>query len=130
MSRRDGADYGAVVLEGRLRNAIARLNPDLPSEAWDDALAKLTRPAGSNLVTRNREFHRMLANGTTVEYLNELGAIDRPRVRFVDFEEVAANDFLSSESGDLFREPEHPARRLGTVRQRPPALRHRAEKSR
>ena len=29
------ADYGAVVLEGRLRGALDRLNPDLPAEARD-----------------------------------------------------------------------------------------------
>ena len=62
------ADYGSVILEARLRNAIARLNPELPAEAWHDAFTKLTRPAGSNLVTRNREFHRMLVNGVTVEF--------------------------------------------------------------
>jgi len=26
-------DYGAVVLHGRLRSALARLNPDLPEDA-------------------------------------------------------------------------------------------------
>ena len=33
------ADYGAVVLERRLRDALARLNPDLPSEALDGPTA-------------------------------------------------------------------------------------------
>ena len=54
------ADYGAVVLEQRLRDALARLNPDLPFEALDDAYRKLTRPEGSTLEARNRAFHRML----------------------------------------------------------------------
>ena len=39
--------YGSVVLEIRLRDAIAHLNPELPTEAWDDAFIKLTRAAGS-----------------------------------------------------------------------------------
>ena len=38
------ADYGQVVLEGRLRQALARLNPDLPQETLDDACRQLTRP--------------------------------------------------------------------------------------
>ncbi|MCH7885840.1 MAG: hypothetical protein IIC01_11405 [Planctomycetes bacterium] len=38
------ADYGQVVLEQRLRDALARLNPALPAEALDDAFRKLTRP--------------------------------------------------------------------------------------
>ncbi len=33
-------DYGAVVLEGRLRDALARQNPDLPASALDDAFHK------------------------------------------------------------------------------------------
>ncbi len=40
------ADYGQVVLERRLRNAFARLNPGLPIEVLHDAFRKLTRPDG------------------------------------------------------------------------------------
>ena len=36
-SERDG--FGDVVLVGRLREAIQRLNPDLPDEAWEEAFA-------------------------------------------------------------------------------------------
>ena len=48
------ADYGQVVLEGRLRDGLARLNPSLPPSALDDALRKLTRPEGATLEARNR----------------------------------------------------------------------------
>ena len=43
------ADYGTVVLTNRLRSALARLNPELPDEALEDALRRLTRPAGATL---------------------------------------------------------------------------------
>ena len=89
------SDYGSVILETRLRDAIARLNPELPAEAWDDAFTKLTRPAGSNLVTRNREFHRMLVNGVTVEYRSDDGAIRGAQARVLDFDNAAANDLLA-----------------------------------
>ena len=89
------ADYGTVVLEGRLRNAIARLNPGLPSEAWDDAFSKLVRPAGSNLAARNREFHWMLVRGVTVEYRTADGAIRGAQAMVIDFEDTAANDWLA-----------------------------------
>ena len=62
------ADYGQVVLERRLRDALAQLNPDLPAEALDDAFRKLNRPEGTALETRNRAFHRLLVEGVTVEY--------------------------------------------------------------
>ena len=47
-------DYGQVVLAQRLRDALARLNPTLPTEALDDAFRKLTRPEGAELVARRR----------------------------------------------------------------------------
>lgn len=36
-------DYGEVVLAQRLCDALARLNPELPAEALEDAFRKLTR---------------------------------------------------------------------------------------
>jgi len=36
------ADYGAVLLERRLRDALVRLNSELPPEAMEDATRKLT----------------------------------------------------------------------------------------
>jgi len=51
-------DYRQVVLAQRLRDALARLNPVLPSEAPEDAFRRLTRPEGAELVTRNRAVHR------------------------------------------------------------------------
>ena len=47
-------DYSAVVLERRLRDALARLNPALSAEALEDAFRTLTRPEGSTLEARNR----------------------------------------------------------------------------
>ncbi len=61
-------DYGQVVLEQRLRDALARLNPDLPPEALQDAFRKLTRPEGATLEQRNRTVYRMLVDGVMVEY--------------------------------------------------------------
>ena len=43
------SDYSDVVLEYRLRGALDRLNPGLPTAALDDAFRKLTRPEGSTV---------------------------------------------------------------------------------
>ena len=56
-----------MVLERRLRDALARLNSTLPASALEDAFRKLTRPQGSTLEARNRAFHRMLVNGVEIE---------------------------------------------------------------
>ena len=89
------SDYGSVILQSRLRDAIVRLNPELPAKARDDAFTKLTRPTGSNLVTRNREFHRMLVNGVTVEYRAGDGIIRGAQAQVFDFDNAAANDLLA-----------------------------------
>jgi type I restriction enzyme R subunit len=68
-------DYGQVVLAQRLRDALARLNPSLPSEALDEAFRKLTRPEGADLIVRNRALHRLLVDGVTVEYRDADGSI-------------------------------------------------------
>ena len=89
------AGYGAVVLEQRLRDALARLNPDLPLDALDDAFRKLTRPEGSTLEARNRAFHRMLVEGVKVEYRTAAGAIRGDQAAVIDYARPAANDFLA-----------------------------------
>jgi len=59
-------DYGQVVLERRLRHALARLNPGLPAEALDDAFRRLTRADAPTLEGRNHLLHRLLVDGVTV----------------------------------------------------------------
>ena len=88
-------DYGEVVLNGRLRSALAQLNPDLPGDALDDALRRLIHPTGATLEARNREFHRMLVAGVTVEYVDSGGAVRGAQVHVVDFDAPEANDWLA-----------------------------------
>ena len=88
-------DYGQVVLEQRLRDALARLNPSLPDSALDDARRKLTRPEGATLETRNRAFHLMLVNGVAVEYRAGDGSIRGAQARVVSFDDTGANDWLA-----------------------------------
>lgn len=67
-AERSDPNYRDVVLERRLSQALVRLNPDLPSDALEDAFRKLTRTDAPSLVERNRAVHRMLVDGVTVEY--------------------------------------------------------------
>ena len=89
------SDYGEVVFQARLRTALARLNPGLPSDALEDALRRLTRPNAPTLEARNRAFHRMLVDGVTVEYVGADGRIRGAQVLVLDFDESASNDWLA-----------------------------------
>ncbi len=89
------AGYGQVILERRLRDALARLNPSLPASALDDALRKLTQPAGAALEARNHSFHRMLVDGVNVEYRTNEGAIRGEQAQVIDFDHPDSNDWLA-----------------------------------
>lgn len=87
--------FSDVVLIARLRAAIARLNVGIPEEAQEDALRKVLRVATPSLTQTNRAFHKMLRDGVPVEYPRGDGSIAGDHVRLVDFESVAANDWLA-----------------------------------
>jgi len=88
-------DYGQVVLPRRLRDALARLNAELPPEALDEAFRKLTRPESADLVASNRALHRMLVDGVNVEYRRADGTIAGAQARVIDFDDPEANDWLA-----------------------------------
>src|SRR5450759_611002 len=92
-SERDG--FGDVVLVGRLREAIQRLNPDIPNEALEEALRKVLRLGMPSLTQTNRAFHKMLRDGVEVEYARADGTVAGDHVLLVDFETVGANDWLA-----------------------------------
>ncbi|MFO7976581.1 MAG: type I restriction endonuclease subunit R, partial [Candidatus Hydrogenedentota bacterium] len=88
-------DYSDVLLERRLRQALERLNPDLPYEAIDAAVRKVTRLPAPALVGNNHAFHKMLVNGIDVEYRTSDGSVDYDKARMVDFAEPENNDWLA-----------------------------------
>ncbi len=88
-------DYGKVVLEQRLQDALVRLNPALPAEAIKDAFRKLTRPEGPTMELRNRAVHRLLVDGVAVEYRISDGSIRGAQARVIDFDNADNNDWLA-----------------------------------
>jgi type I restriction enzyme R subunit len=87
--------FGEVVLVGRLREAIWRLNAAIPEEAREEALRKVLHVATPALVQTNRAFHRLLCDGVPVEYARPDGSLAGDHVRLVDFANPAANDWLA-----------------------------------
>jgi type I site-specific restriction-modification system R (restriction) subunit len=87
--------FGEAFLPDRLRAALRKLNPKVPSEALDDAYRKTTIPTGPNLIAQNRAFHRMLVDGIAVECRRKDGSIGAEIVRLIDFGDPEANDWLA-----------------------------------
>ncbi len=89
------SSFADVVLIGRLRDAIARLNSVIPSDAREEALRKVLRHDAPSLVGNNRAFHRMLRDGVPVEYRRDDGSIAGDHVRLIDLDNPNANDWLA-----------------------------------
>ena len=87
--------FAGVVLEGRLRAAIYRLNPGMPGEALEEAQRKVLRLATPSLVQTNRAFHDLLRNGVDVEYARPDGSTKHDKVWLLDFADAGANDWLA-----------------------------------
>jgi len=94
-AERTDSNYRDVILEGRLRQALAQLNSKLPPEALEDAYRKLTRTDAPSLLERNRANHRLLVDGVTVEYRRKDGSIAGAQARVIDFDDPDNNDWLA-----------------------------------
>ncbi|MGD1047233.1 MAG: type I restriction endonuclease subunit R [Candidatus Krumholzibacteriaceae bacterium] len=94
-AERNDPNYRDVVLEGRLRQMLARLNPELPTEALKDALREFARIDAPSPLDRNHAIHRMLVDGITVEYRRKNGSIAGTQARVLDFDSPDNNDWLA-----------------------------------
>ena len=87
--------YKEVVLTRRLRDAVARLNPQILADAQKEAIRKMLNPDSPALAQNNRAFHLMLVDGIEVEYRQSDGRIRGERVRLIDFDIPENNDWLA-----------------------------------
>lgn len=97
-----------VVLSRILREKLVELNPDLPDDAYDDALRQIvTTLATQTLLATNREKYELIKDGVQVTFRNKDGERKRQRLRVFDFEVPTNNHFLCVRElwirGDLYR---------------------------
>ena len=77
--------YDDVLLAGRLRKALARLNPSLPAETLEDVLRKVQQAETPSLIEENRRLHRYLIEGVPFEVAREDGSIGGDAARLINF---------------------------------------------
>ena len=87
--------YDQVVLTGRLRAALERLNPHLTPETLDEVRRKVNQAETPSLIEENRRLHRYLIEGVPVEVARDDGSIGGDTARLIDFDDVDANDWLA-----------------------------------
>ena len=92
--REESAGYCDVVLTGRLRRAVARLNPHIPEEAREEALRQVLTPGSPALIENNRRFHDMLTDGVDVSWMSPQGE-QHGKVWLLDTRHPGHNDWLA-----------------------------------
>lgn len=90
--RRSNSD---VILVGRLEAAIARLNPDAPEPARNEALRRVLKGELPSLVEENRRIHKLLTEGVDVEFRNDRGQTAATKIWLIDLDRPDANDWLA-----------------------------------
>jgi type I restriction enzyme, R subunit len=84
-----------VVLVGRLRSAVAGLNPELPPDAVERVVQQVLTTASPHAVEDHADFHRLLVDRVPVEYTDADEAERGARALLVDFQNPERNDFLA-----------------------------------
>lgn len=101
-----------VILADRLKQAALRLNPQIPEEVIDGALARFCDlRSAMSLIAANRELDGLIRDGIPVEYENAQGGKEQERVRLIEFNHSDAqhNDYLAV--SQLWIKAEHGYRR-------------------
>jgi type I restriction enzyme R subunit len=89
------ATRGEVILRPRLEDALTRLNPALPPEAYRAAIEELTRDRSAmTLAHANREVYELLKEGVGITFQDNEGREQFERLEVIDWQDPANNDYL------------------------------------
>ena len=88
-------DDKEIVLTRYLKEALIKLNPDLPNEAYEDAIRQITEYSLAQSLTQiNQEKYELLKRRIKVQYRDEKGDLKTTRLRVFDFDNPTENLFL------------------------------------
>ncbi|MDO9150903.1 MAG: type I restriction endonuclease subunit R, partial [Methylotenera sp.] len=85
--------FADLLMLGRLRKAVARINPTLTAAALDEAIKSIQRISSPELLANNEDFHRLLTEGVNVSYQKD-GNTRGDLVWLVDFANPDNNEFV------------------------------------
>lgn len=91
--RPERISYEDVLLTERLKNAIRRVNPKVPTDSQEEAIKEIQRINSPELLANNEAFHRMLTEGINVSYQKD-GHQRGDLVWLIDFENPDNNEFI------------------------------------
>lgn len=86
--------YSDVILQDRVKNALFRINRNLPQEALDEAYRQIIAFNSPSLEENNKHFHNLMVNGIDVSF-KENGEDRTKKAYILDFENIENNDFIA-----------------------------------
>ena len=85
-----------VILTGRLRSALQRINPGASPQDIEEVIRTVTIPQTPDLLINNRAYHRLLTDGIDIETPAPDGIGTRyEKLWLLDLENLANNDWLA-----------------------------------
>jgi len=85
-----------VVLTRYLRQALRKLNPNLPEIAYDEAVRQVVDYSHSqSLLANNFDKYKLFKDGVLVSFQGKDGVIKKDRLKILDFDDAINNHFLA-----------------------------------
>jgi type I restriction enzyme R subunit len=85
-----------VVLSREVMGALRRLNPNLPDEAYHQALTQVLQDdIAKSLIAKNEEKYSLLRDGVPVKYRDDKGRTIDKRLRLIDFDNELNNHYIA-----------------------------------
>lgn len=86
--------YSDVILKERVKNALFKINRNLPQDAIDEAYRQIIAFNSPSLEENNKHFHNLMVNGIDVTF-KEKGETRTKKAYIIDFENIENNDFIA-----------------------------------
>lgn len=86
--------FEQMILTGRLRRSLEKINPDIPHDAIEQAIQKILNIHSPNLTQSNEKFHECLVEAVKIPYTKD-GFERSHEVKLIDFSEPLNNEFLA-----------------------------------
>ncbi|MEZ0115149.1 type I restriction enzyme R subunit [Catenulispora sp. EB89] len=103
------AAWDDLVLPSLLREAVARLNPDLPAAEVEAVVDKVSTPTSGDPFAENKRVHDFLTGGVKHTYTDDHGVTQTPTVHLIDERDPWSNDFRAVQQV-MLRNAEHERR--------------------
>lgn len=87
-------DYSDVILAERLKDALGRINPKMPSSAIEDAYRQIAIPQSPSLLMNNKAFQKMITEGIDVSVKQADASYRTEKVYVFDYEKPLNNELM------------------------------------